>query len=65
MKKKVSPTSTVQVIPLDAQEKAVLQRIVGKFREWYAALTVNELSKNNALVREINAFEGMFRAVLL
>ena len=50
---------------LDPAEILVLQRIIRKFREWYSALSVNELTKNLALANEISAFEGIFRAAMM
>jgi hypothetical protein len=46
-------------------EKLVFRRITAKFREWYAALSVKELTNNPELSREIAAFEGIFRAAMM
>jgi hypothetical protein len=49
----------------DESEKLVFRRITAKFREWYAALSVKELTNNPELSREIAAFEGIFRAAMM
>ena len=50
---------------LDSNEKEVLRRILRLFRRWYAGISVKELGLNQMLTREINAFEGIFRAAMM
>ena len=65
MNHSVTDQATEQKSILDPQEKEVLRRIITKFREWYASLTVQELSRNRNLIKEISALENTFRAALV
>lgn len=64
MKQKKRNEKELEKIGLERREKAVLEKVIAMFRDWYASISIEELTRNRHLIREIDALEGLLRGAM-